>query len=277
MTTNTTQQSLEKQPAESCVKLSLSKGIARVVLNRPLEQNSLNLELITALLEVLSTLNSSRDLRVVILSGSQQNFCSGLDVTGVMTDPKNIQWLLSSCDGYPHNNIQHLALGWRSLQVPVIAVIEGYCFGAGLQIAMGADLRITRPDARLSVMEGRWGMIPDMGISVTARGCVKEDVLMRMTLTAEVIDGETALKVGMVTEVADDPFARAEALAEKICQRSPDMVKAAKLLLRNSYTETDEEHLALEEKWQRRLLGSPNQMEAVMANIEKRAPVFTTD
>lgn len=266
-----------EQQAEPCVKLSLKKGIARVVLNRPAQHNSLDIELITSLLEVLTTLNSSRDLRAVILSGSNQNFCSGLDVAGVMADPKNIQWLLSSCDGYPHNKVQHLALGWRSLQVPVIAVIEGYCYGGGLQIAMGADIRISHPDARLSVMEGRWGIIPDMGISVTARGCIKEDVLLRMTVTGEVVDGEAALKVGMVTEVADHPMARAEALAEQICKRSPDMVKAAKHLLRDSYTETDEERLALEEKLQRRLLGTPNQMEAVMANIEKRDPVFITD
>lgn len=265
------------QDAEPCVKLSLRNGIARVVLNRPTKHNSLDIELITSLLEVLTTLNSSRDLRVVILSGSNHNFCSGLDVAGVMSDPKNIQWLLSSCDGYPHNKVQHLALGWRSLQVPVIAAIEGYCYGGGLQIALGADMRIAHPDALISVMEGRWGIIPDMGISVTARGCVKEDVLLRMTVTAEVVDGSTALKAGLVTEVSSDPLARAEALAQLICKRSPDMVTAAKHLLRDSYTQTDEERLALEEKLQRRLLGSPNQMEAVMANIEKRDPVFTTE
>ncbi|HKM16013.1 MAG TPA: crotonase/enoyl-CoA hydratase family protein [Marinospirillum sp.] len=265
------------QLEEPSVKLSLENGIARVVLNRPAQHNSLNIDLVTGLLDVLSTLNSSRDLRVVILSGSNHNFCSGLDVAGVMTDPKNIQWLLSGCDGYPHNKIQHLALGWRSLHVPVIAAIEGYCFGGGLQMALGADLRIAHPTARLSVMEGRWGIIPDMGISVTARGCVKEDVLMRMTITAEVVDGEAALTAGMVTELADDPLARAESLAAIICNRSPDMVKAAKHLLRDSYTETDEERLALEEKLQRRLLGTANQMEAVMANIQKRDPVFTTD
>lgn len=265
------------QLEEPSVKLSLENGIARVVLNRPAQHNSLNIDLVTGLLDVLSTLNSSRDLRVVILSGSNHNFCSGLDVAGVMTDPKNIQWLLSGCDGYPHNKVQHLALGWRSLNVPVIAAIEGYCFGGGLQMALGADLRIAHPAARLSVMEGRWGIIPDMGISVTARGCVKEDVLMRMTITAEVVDGEAALTAGMVTELADDPLARAESLAAIICNRSPDMVKAAKHLLRDSYTETDEERLALEEKLQRRLLGTANQMEAVMANIQKRDPVFTTD
>lgn len=265
------------QHEEPCVKLSLHDGVARVVLNRPVQHNSLNIDLITSLLEVLNTLNATRGLRVVILSGSNNNFCSGLDVAGVMTDPKNIQWLLSGCDGYPHNKVQHLALGWRSLNVPVIAAIEGYCFGGGLQMALGADLRIAHPAARLSVMEGRWGIIPDMGISVTARGCIKEDVLLRMTITAEVVDGEAALKAGMVTELADDPLARAEALAAIICNRSPDMVKAAKHLLRDSYTQTDEERLALEEKLQRRLLGTANQMEAVMANIQKRDPVFTTD
>lgn len=265
------------QKTQPRVLLSMEEGVARVVLNRPDKHNSLDMDLITALLEILSTLNNTRDLRVVILSGSGQSFCSGLDVAGVMADPKNIQWLLSGCDGYPHNKVQHLALGWRSLPVPVIAVVEGYCYGGGLQMIMGADLRIAHPEARLSVMEGRWGIIPDMGISVTARGCMREDVLMRMTLTAEVISGVTALQEGMVTEVAADPMQRAEVLAAEICKRSPDMVKSTKRLLRDSYTQTDDERLAMEEKLQRRLLGSPNQMEAVMANLQKRDPVFKTD
>jgi enoyl-CoA hydratase/carnithine racemase len=259
------------------VELALRDGIARVQLNRPDRHNSLDMDLMTALLEVLETLQSSRDLRVVILSGKGDSFCSGLDVTAVMAEPRNIQWLLGGCDGYPHNRVQHLALGWRSLPVPVIAVIQGHCYGGGLQIAMGADLRIAHPTAQLSVMEGRWGIIPDMGISVTARGCMREDVLMRMTLTAEVLDGQTARLEGMVTEVSDDPMARAEVLAAEFCRRSPDMVRATKRLLRDSHTQTDDERLAMEEKLQRRLLGTPNQMEAVMANLQHRDPVFSTD
>ena len=142
---------------------------------------------------------------------------------------------------------------------------------------MGADLRIAHPEARLSVMEGRWGIIPDMGLSVTARGCVREDVLLRLTLTSETLSGEDARQEGLVTEVAEDPLARAQELAEMIQQRSPEMVKASKRLLRDSYTQTDDERLAMEEKLQKRLLGTPNQMEAVMANLEKRPPRFKLD
>lgn len=262
---------------EPRVSLSLKDGIARVVLNRPDRHNSLDMELIQGLLEVLETLPNSRDLRVVILSGQGSSFCSGLDVAGVMADPANIQWLLSGYDGHPHNKVQHLALGWRSLPVPVIAAVQGHCYGGGLQIALGADLRIAHPETRLSVMEGRWGIIPDMGISVTARGCVRDDVLMRLTLTAEILDGQAALQAGLMTEVADDPLARAEKLAQLIANRSPDMVRATKRLLRTSRTQTDDERLALEEKLQRRLLGTPNQMEAVMANLQRRDPVFKID
>lgn len=264
-------------PEEPRVQLSLKEGIARVTLNRPARHNSLDMELIESLLEILTGLQTHRGLRAVILTGAGESFCSGLDVAGVMTDPKNIQFLLSGSDGYPHNKVQHLALGWRSLPVPVIAAIKGHCYGGGLQIALGADLRIAHPEARLSVMEGRWGIIPDMGLSVTSRGCIREDVLMRLTLTAETLSGEAALREGLVTEVADDPFARAEELAAIILQRSPEMVRASKRLLRDSYTQTDDERLAMEEKLQKRLLGTPNQMEAVMANLEKRPPRFKLD
>ena len=269
--------SLNSPSDEPRVQLSIKDGIAQVILNRPSRHNSLDMELIESLLELLTSLQTHRGLRAVVLSGAGASFCSGLDVAGVMADPKNIQFLLSGSDGHPHNKVQHLALGWRSLPVPVIAAIQGYCFGGGLQIAMGADLRIAHPEARLSVMEGRWGIIPDMGLSVTARGCVREDVLLRLTLTSETLSGEDARQEGLVTEVAEDPLARAQELAEMIQQRSPEMVKASKRLLRDSYTQTDDERLAMEEKLQKRLLGTPNQMEAVMANLEKRPPRFKLD
>ncbi|SFC22309.1 Enoyl-CoA hydratase/carnithine racemase [Marinospirillum celere] len=262
---------------EPRVLLSMKQGIAHVQLNRPTKHNSLDMELIESLLETLASLQKYKELRVVVLSGNGESFCSGLDVAGVMADPKNIQFLLSGCDGHPHNHVQHLALGWRSLPVPVIAAVHGHCYGGGLQIALGADLRIARADARLSVMEGRWGIIPDMGLSVTSRGCVREDVLLRLTLTAETLSGEAAKREGLVTEIADNPLARAEELAEIILQRSPDMVKSSKRLLRDSYTQTDDERLAMEEKLQKRLLGTPNQMEAVMANLQKRPPQFKLD
>ena len=263
--------------ANSKVRLHLSQGIAKVTLNRPDKHNSLDMELIESLLEILASLHTHKGLRAVILTGNGESFCSGLDVAGVMADPKHIQFLLSGCDGHPHNKVQHLALGWRSLPVPVIAAIKGHCYGGGLQIALGADLRIAHPEARLSVMEGRWGIIPDMGLSVTSRGCVREDVLLRMTLTSEILSGDQARQEGLVTEVHSDPLARAEELAAVILERSPDMVKASKRLLRDSYTQTDEERLAMEEKLQKRLLGTPNQMEAVMANLQKRSPNFKTD
>jgi len=268
---------LNQHSDQARVQLTFQDGIAQVLLNRPSKHNSLDMELIESLLEVLTSLQSYRGLRAIILAGSGDSFCSGLDVSGVMADPKNIQFLLSGTDGHPHNKVQHLALGWRSLAVPVIAAIKGYCYGGGLQIALGADFRIAHPEARLSVMEARWGIIPDMGLSVTARGCVREDVLLRLTLTAEVLSGEQAKQEGLVTEVAEDPMARAQELAEIFVQRSPDMVKASKRLLRDSYTQTDDERLAMEEKLQKRLLGTPNQMEAVMANLQKRAPEFKLD
>ncbi|WP_114417570.1 crotonase/enoyl-CoA hydratase family protein [Marinospirillum perlucidum] len=263
--------------SSSPLEVTQENGVAEVILSRPDQHNSLNMPLIEALLEVIQQLHGQRDLRAVILTGAGASFCSGLDVAGVMADPKNIHYLLSGCDGYPHNKVQHLALGWRSLSVPVIAAIQGHCYGGGLQIALGADLRVAHPQSKLSVMEGRWGIIPDMGLSVTARGCVREDLLLRLTLTAEILSGDEALQAGLVTETAAEPLARAREVAAILTQRSPDMVKASKRLLRDSYTQTDDERLAMEEKLQKRLLGSANQMEAVRANLEKRAPHFKTE
>jgi enoyl-CoA hydratase/carnithine racemase len=159
--------------------------------------------------------------------------------------------------------------------VPVIAAIHGYCFGGGLQIALGADIRIAAPDSTLSVMESRWGLIPDMGITRALPRLVGIDVAKELTFTARRIDGEEAARLGVVTRTADDPHAAAQELAGEIAQRSPDAVRSAKRLFDESWTGSVEETLTLEEQLQRQLMGSPNQLAAVMAGVSKQPAEFT--
>jgi enoyl-CoA hydratase/carnithine racemase len=158
--------------------------------------------------------------------------------------------------------------------VPVIAAVHGNCFGGGLQIALGADIRIAAPDARLSVMEMRWGLIPDMAITRTLPRLVGIDVAKELTYTGQVISGAEARELGIVTRVADEPLAAARALAADIANRSPDAVRAAKRLFDSSWNAPAEETLALEAELQLGLLGSPNQLAAAAAGLAKRPAEF---
>lgn len=249
-------------------------GVAEVRLCRPEQCNALNIELIQALLKCLTDLQHRQDLKAVLLRAEGTHFCSGLDVASVMQSPDSIEFLLSPMPGFPHNRVQHLALGWKALSVPVIAVMKGYVFGGGLQIALGADIRLTTPDSQWSVMEGRWGLIPDMGMTVSARGLVREDRLLQLTLSAERFNGTQAHHWGFATDVSDDPDYAAQLLLSQLAERSPEMVRAAKRLYRDSFDEVETNRLALEEKLQRRLLGSAQQREAAMAQLERRPPQF---
>jgi enoyl-CoA hydratase/carnithine racemase len=158
--------------------------------------------------------------------------------------------------------------------MPVVAAIHGTCFGGGLQIALGADIRICAPDARLSVMEIRWGLVPDMAITRTLPRLVGVDVAKELTYTGRVVSGEEADRLGLVTRVDADPLTAARALAEDIAGRSPDAVRRAKRLLDGSWTAAAEESLALEARLQSELIGSPNQLEAVRAGMAREPANF---
>ncbi|MDZ7644217.1 MAG: enoyl-CoA hydratase-related protein [Woeseiaceae bacterium] len=170
---------------------------------------------------------------------------------------------------------QHAALAWHELPVPVIAALHGVVYGAGLQIAMGADLRIAAPSTRCSVMEIRWGIIPDMGLTATMRHLMRLDALRELVYTGRVVDADEARTLGLVTTVADEPQDAAMALARAIAASSPDAVRAAKRLLRHGFDDPVAASLAREAELQLGLLGTPNQAEAVRANLEKRVPRFT--
>jgi len=256
------------------VKTEIAGGIAHVRLCRPEKRNGLDLPMFEGIVAAGEALKSDASVRAVILSGEGPAFCAGLDFKAFLSTPDAKERLLDRPGARAANVAQQVAWVWREVPVPVIAAIHGVCFGGGLQIALGADLRYATPDAKLSVMEAQWGLVPDMGASKTLLGLVAPDVAKELTYTARVVDGEEALKLGLVTRVVADPLAEAKVTAEAIAGRSPHAVRAAKRLYDAAPELSVKEAFLLETELQVALLGSPNQMEAVMAKMQKREPSF---
>ena len=174
----------------------------------------------------------------------------------------------------PENYAQRPGMVWKRMPVPTIAAIHGVAYGGGCQIALGADIRFAAPDAKISVMEIKWGLIPDMSLTQTLRDVVTLDVAKELTFTGRVMNGDQAKELGLVTHVADDPLQAAMDLASEIAGKSPDAVRAGKKLFEASWHADDRTGLELESSLQMKLIGSPNQIEAVKANFENRAPEF---
>ncbi|MFK7887354.1 MAG: crotonase/enoyl-CoA hydratase family protein [Gammaproteobacteria bacterium] len=248
--------------------------VAHVRLNRPAKLNALDFEMFHALNAAPATIAAMDDVRAVVVSGEGKSFCSGLDVQSMMQSPEFFQKAFAPVDGTSANFAQHAALGLGALPMPVIAAIQGHCFGGGLQIALGADFRLMADDADMSVMEIRWGIIPDMGITAALRDIVARDQVKELTMTGRVIGADEAHDLGLATRVCADPVAEALVLAHEIAQQSPDAIRAAKRLFDEAWHGSVEEGLALEARLQQTLLGRPAQMEAMQAAFEKRLPEF---
>lgn len=249
-------------------------AVAHVKMNRPSKRNGLDLAMFEGLIETGEKLREDRSLRAVVLSGEGKAFCAGLDFMSFMSSPEVGKKLLERPEGSPANLAQRCAWVWRELPVPVICAVHGQAFGGGLQIALATDIRLVRPDAQLSVMEIRWGLIPDMSMSQTLLGLVPPDVAKELTWTGRVVSGEEAHALGLATRVCDDPVADALAMARTIAGKSPHAIQAAKRLIDEAPKMSVAEALAFETELQLPLLGSPNQMEAVQANFAKREPSF---
>lgn len=218
------------------VEVKIKHGVAYVSLARPDKRNALDLAMFNAIADTTKALRKNRGIRAVILSGQGEDFCSGLDVKSVMKSPKNPLKLLFKLNPWRSNLAQRVSTDWQRIGAPVIAVIHGRCWGGGLHIALGADIRIATPDASLSIMEGRWGLIPDMGGLLALRQHCRMDVAKELTMTAQLVDGQAAQQAGLVTHVSEDPMAQAEALVEEILQQSPDSVAAVKKLYNKSWS-----------------------------------------
>jgi enoyl-CoA hydratase/carnithine racemase len=239
------------------LRLDFEGGIARVRLARATKRNALDLDMFEAVARIQRELARERRLRVVILSGEGPDFCSGLDVKSVMASRRAARRLMWKWLPWRPNLAQQAGVGWRRLAAPVIAALHGRCWGGGLQIALGADFRIAHPQTSLSIMEGKWGLIPDMGGTLALRDNLQRDQATRLAMTAEVLKATEALELGLITEISEDPERAARALAETLLQRSPDAVAAAKRLYQKSWG-GDGRVLARESLYQLRILAGAN-------------------
>ena len=252
------------------VTVEIHKHIADVRLNRPDKSNALSWPMFEAITETGRALARDRDVRAVVLSGAGEHFCAGLDLENFATIGPGEDIFGPGRGGFWPNFYQLPAQVWREVPVPVICALQGVAYGGGLQIALGADIRIARPDARLSVMEIKWGLVPDMSATQTLRHLVRLDVAKELTFSGRVVDGSEAQAIGLVTQLADDPLAAARELAVDIASRNPDAIAMGKFLLDKTREGSHADGLRTEEQLQRRLLGSRNQMEAVAAGLERR-------
>jgi enoyl-CoA hydratase/carnithine racemase len=248
--------------------------VAHVELARPDKLNALDYAMFEGILEAGRGLAKDRSLRCVVLSGQGRAFSAGLDVASFMSSGDVASKLLERDEGNPANLAQEVGHTWTELPVPVIAAVHGVCFGGGLQIALGADIRIVAPDARMSVMEIKWGLVPDMSGTQTLRHLVRLDVAKELAFTGRIVPGEEAHALGLATRLADDPVAEAMELARTIAGKSPDAIRACKQLFNQSVRLDLAAGFKLETDLQLGLLGTLNQIEAVMANMEKRPPRF---
>lgn len=255
-------------------------GVADVRLNRPEKMNALDPDMFKALVEVSAELADDRSLRSVVLSGEGRAFCAGLDFGSFQAISDTGRRAADAVEtdlpgGRITNHGQQAVYGWTELPVPVIAAIHGHALGGGIQLALGADIRIVAPDAQLSVMEIRWGLVPDMTGTQALVDLVGLDVAKELTFTGRTVSGEEAVALGLGTRVADDPHAEAMALAADIAAKSPDAIRAAKRLFRAAPKVSTAEGFANERREIAQLIGSPNQIEQVKAFFEQRAPDFS--
>lgn len=249
------------------VTIEVSDHVAEVRLNRPDKHNALDLAMFEAINAAIERLRDASGVRAVVLSGNGPSFCSGLDFPSFLAAGRPIDEMLKPHPTSDANQAQHVAYGWQTLPMPVIAAVHGNCIGGGGQIALGADVRVVAPDARISIREVAWGLIPDMGISRSLPRLVRADIAKELLLTGRFVSGAEAVDIGLATRLGDDPLAAARSLAAEIAALSPDATRRAKTLLERGWNLPATESLALEEQLQRELLGTPNQIKAVQAGL----------
>jgi len=257
------------------------EGVADVRLARADKMNALDAQMFEALVETSTRLRTQRGLRAVVLSGEGRAFCAGLDMgrfaamkehggNGIAGgEARDLSARTFGITNHP----QQAVWGWRQLPVPVIAAVHGVAFGGGFQLALGADMRFVAPDARMSIMEIKWGLVPDMAGTPILASLVRDDILRDLTYTGRIFSAQEAFGFGLATRVCDDPYREALEAAREIAGKSPDAIRAAKRLL-NRLSVDPAPALLAESVEQMKLMGAPNQTEAVRANLEKRAPRF---
>ncbi|MGE3248808.1 MAG: crotonase/enoyl-CoA hydratase family protein [Hyphomonadaceae bacterium] len=261
------------------VTVTIEGGVADVRLTRADKMNALDDAMFAALIETGETLKTNNAVRAIVLSGDGRAFCAGLDTSnfGKMAsgEPRG-NGSLEAQKRTPGgaNRAQQAVMVWREQPVPVIAAVHGVAYGGGFQLTLGADMRFVAPDVKLSIFEINWGLVPDMAGVVLLRGLVRDDYARELTYSGRVFNGEEAQRLGIATRVCADPRAEALALAKEIAAKNPHAMRGAKRLL-NAMQDSDQRAILQQETDEQvALIGSPNQIEAVMANMQKRAPNF---
>lgn len=262
---------------EDRIKVTITDGVADVRLVRADKMNALDFAMFDALTATCDRLKSETGVRAVVLSGEGRAFCAGLDTSRfeTMKEGKG-SGRLGSLEARTRgiaNEPQYAVWGWRELPMPVIAAVHGVALGGGFQLTLGADMRFVAPDTRMSILEIKWGLVPDMAGTPILASLMRDDVLRELTYTGRIFSGREAYDYGLATRVCDDPYQAALETAREIAGKSPDAIRAAKRLFNNLAVDPARALLA-ESVEQQKLMGKPNQVEAVRANIEKRAPMF---
>lgn len=255
------------------VQVTIDNAVATVRMSRPDKLNALDRPMFEGIIAAGERILADKSVRAVVLHGEGRGFCAGLDFLSFMGKPDEMRFMLDRGESVA-NVAQRVAWVWQEVQVPVIAAVHGMAFGGGLQIALGADLRYITADAELSIMEIKWGLIPDMSITQTLLRLVPLDVAKELTFTGRKVSGTEAVALGLATKVSEDPLADALETAKLIATKSPHAIRAGKALLNDAPMMSRLDALKLETALQVGLLGTPNQMEAVQANMMKRAPAF---
>ena len=284
---------METVSTEQRIRVTITDGVADVRLSRPDKMNALDQAMFDALIDAGTSLIGHPEVRAVVISGEGRAFCAGLDMgrfekmqatsgSGTAPDsgdstnqPPSNEWRLGRRTHGLSNASQYAAMVWRDIPVPVIAAVHGVALGGGFQVALGADIRFVAPDTKMSVMEIKWGLVPDMGGVELMRHLARGDVVRELTFSGRIFNGVEAGQLGFATHVCDNPYERAMALAREIAGKNPHAIRAGKRLMQLAETADAAAILQAESSEQIALLGSPNQIEAVAANIQKRAPNFT--
>lgn len=284
------------------IQVTIEGGVADVRLNRPEKMNALDPGMFAALVETADTLAADPSLRCVVLSGEGRSFCAGLDFSsfedmtdgeanptaadeaddnaddsdafGAGSESPSRPSLAEADEGRITHRGQQAVYGWTSLPVPVIAAVHGHALGGGIQLALGADIRVVAPDAKLSILEIRWGLVPDMTGTQSVIDLVGLDVAKELTFTGRMVSGTEAVELGLCTQLADDPRTHALEMAHEIASKSPDAVRAAKRLFNQASKVSTADGFAAERQEISELIGSANQVEQVTAFFEKRKPNF---
>lgn len=250
------------------LSITINNQVALVTLNRADKRNAINLDMFNAICNACKQLRKNKHVRVIIVNGNGEDFCSGLDVKSVLSKPRSIFKLMTKFWPGNANVAQQVSYLWRKIPVPVIFALHGRCWGGGLQIALGGDFRYASDDATFSVMEGKWGLIPDMGGNLAIREVVPRDVALRLAMTAEVINAEQAKSYGLITEICEDPLAQAYKLAEQLKQRNPDALAACKTMYHKLWSSSNWRWLATESWYQVKVILGKNQKIAVQKQLK---------